>query len=70
MIQTESGITYIWPHTSPNANANFMCPFDDNLIVTRRCTPAGNWEPFDQQCGSFNDVLNQLDNIFSNVRIS
>ena len=66
-IQTESGITYIWPQTNPSDTANFMCPFDSN-VVTRRCGLTGNWEAFDQQgCRNLSDVVDQLENLFSNV---
>ena len=68
MVETDSGITYVWPATAPGFSANFSCPLDSNVVVSRACGSAG-WELFDENaCGDSDEVNNQLDTIFNNVR--
>ena len=67
-VETDSGITYFWPAVAPGFIANFSCPLNDTILVTRACGSAG-WEQFDEEaCGDSDQVNNQLDNVFNNVR--
>ena len=67
-IQTDSGIKYVWPYTNnPGSVVYFACPFETK-VVSRVCGFMGKWEPFDLQgCRSISDMLDQLDELFSNV---
>ena len=67
-VETDSGITYFWPATAPGFTANFSCPLNSTILVTRACGNMG-WVHFDEEaCGDSDQVNNQLDNVFNNVR--
>ena len=67
-VQTSSGIVYVWPMTTPGNTANFTCPLNSDVVETRLCRETG-WDTFDEEaCGNSNEVSDQLNAAFNNVR--
>ncbi len=66
---SESGTTFIWPETQGEQTATFVCPLNRQFQVTRSCGIGGVWDQFDETaCGTITGQLNNLINLFSNVR--
>ena len=65
----ESGVTLYWPETLGGSTSTSTCPLSNETMATRTCAVGGVWMPFDENsCSSFSGQLNDLVDLFSNVR--
>lgn len=49
--------------------STFTCPFNVEVVTTRTCTTGGSWLPFNEDaCQTFSGQLNDLLDLFTNVR--